>query len=492
MKPHYGSTAADLEPASPERVREHVEKIERSKFFRNAPALQRLLNFVTAAAVSGTSDPLKEYAIASEVFGRGSDYDPKIDTVVRVEMHRLREKLREYYEADGANDALRIEIPKGHYLPSFDVRGSPTRIPQREQRNSSGSEKEFLQTEAGKVDRAGRTNNPPRSWSSRRAAEISFALLLFASGVFAGIWWARGADKPNSSGSPSLTGSVVAKPDPRVEGFWRDFLGKDTAPIIGYADAVFLIDETNDLFRFRRGASDARGAPVDPHLALRFASNPFLVSRAGPLFYEDGYTGTGELESIALLSRLFTEMGVTATVKRSREVSVDDLKEHSVILLGSSFQNEAVAQLPSGGDFVFDDPEPRRELWRGRILNLHPRAGESASYTTERDPVTQVVKTDYALITVKSAVPGRWIAVLGGLDTTGTEGATQFATSSVGVREIADRLQSLGAKIHARTPPSFQALLKVRLDNGQDVLGVHLVAVHLIHPVGNRDAATGR
>ena len=62
---------------------------------------------------------LKEYTIATEVFGRRSDYDPRIDSVVRVQAGRLRTKLQEYYTAEGKNDQIVIDLPKGHYHPVF-------------------------------------------------------------------------------------------------------------------------------------------------------------------------------------------------------------------------------------------------------------------------------------------------------------------------------------------------------------------------------------
>jgi hypothetical protein len=275
-------------------------------------------------------------------------------------------------------------------------------------------------------------------------------------------------------------------PDNAVHDFWTAFLGKDRAPVIGYANAVFLIDRTNDLFRFRRGASDNRGSPVDAHLARQFASNPSLVAKAGPLFYEYSYTGTGDLEAVWRFTRLFSRMGYETTLRRSRLVTIHDLQEHSVILVGSSFQNDAVAQLPSTvQDFVYELPKIDDELWNGRIVNRHPLPGEAPFYKTERDKVTQTVREDYALITVQPGiVPGRYIAVVGGLDTSGSSGATEFLSSASGVAELTSRLASLGEKKVDGQPPFFQALIKVDLENGLDVLGFHLVTVHTIHPNG--------
>jgi hypothetical protein len=274
-----------------------------------------------------------------------------------------------------------------------------------------------------------------------------------------------------------------------VKAFWTSFLGNDLAPVIAYPDAVFLLDDSNDLFRFRRGASDDRGALVDPHLARQFASSPSLVSKAGQLYYENGYTGAGELRGVAMLSSLFGQMGVKAIIKPSREITPDDLRQHNVILFGSSFQNVAVAQLITMGDFKFKNPDSRLEQWRAQIVNSRPGANEDSAYHTERDPSTQALKTDYSLITVQSGVvPGRYIVMLGGLDTTGTEGAAMFATSRAGVEELSKALAASGESGAKAEMPLFQALIRVRLEKGYDVLGATLVAVHRLPPANARGA----
>src|SRR5438270_11401116 len=73
---------------------EQLDKVLRSNAFRSAHALRKFLDYVGSKALAGLSDEVKEYAIGTEVFGRPADYDPRIDTVVRVQAIRLREKLR--------------------------------------------------------------------------------------------------------------------------------------------------------------------------------------------------------------------------------------------------------------------------------------------------------------------------------------------------------------------------------------------------------------
>ena len=77
----------------------------------------------------GNPEGLKEYTIGVEAFGRKPDFDPKTDTIVRVQTHRLRQKLKEYYGQEGLHDPILIEIPKGHYCPIFRVR-EDSRTPQ--------------------------------------------------------------------------------------------------------------------------------------------------------------------------------------------------------------------------------------------------------------------------------------------------------------------------------------------------------------------------
>ena len=96
-----------------------LERIVTSRSFQWAEILKSFLRFVVSKSVDGLESELKEYTIATEVFGRKEDYDPRIDSLVRVQAARLRSKLEEYYSHEGKLDQVRIQLPKGHYLPLF-------------------------------------------------------------------------------------------------------------------------------------------------------------------------------------------------------------------------------------------------------------------------------------------------------------------------------------------------------------------------------------
>ncbi|MDQ6759584.1 MAG: tetratricopeptide repeat protein [Acidobacteriota bacterium] len=110
------SPSADL---SPEAVRAELQKILSSPGFINADRLTKFLRHVVEGALEGQTDRLKESLLGIEVFGRKPTYDPRIDAVVRTEAVKLRARMKEYYETEGREDAIRIDLPKGGYVPVF-------------------------------------------------------------------------------------------------------------------------------------------------------------------------------------------------------------------------------------------------------------------------------------------------------------------------------------------------------------------------------------
>lgn len=99
--------------------RRELQAVLNSGIFDRAPNLARVLTYVCNQYFEGGADQIKEYNIAVEALGRPAVFDQKRDSIVRVEAFRLRKRLREYYETDGADHPIRIEIPSGQYSPVF-------------------------------------------------------------------------------------------------------------------------------------------------------------------------------------------------------------------------------------------------------------------------------------------------------------------------------------------------------------------------------------
>src|SRR5215472_10819730 len=114
---HDSDTPVD--GVSADAVREQLSRILQSQTFNSAPVLSQMLRYVVDRTLEGRTDELKEYSLGVDVFGRGTSFDPRADTIVRVQARRLRSKLEEYYNIEGRMDPVLLELPKGRYIASF-------------------------------------------------------------------------------------------------------------------------------------------------------------------------------------------------------------------------------------------------------------------------------------------------------------------------------------------------------------------------------------
>jgi len=110
------------------REKEELERVLGSGNFPRAPLQGKLLKYICEEFFAGRSDRVKEYILATEVFGRGADFDQNQDAIVRVEAYRLRKNLREYYKGEGKNNLIQILIEPGHYVPKFVARELATAV----------------------------------------------------------------------------------------------------------------------------------------------------------------------------------------------------------------------------------------------------------------------------------------------------------------------------------------------------------------------------
>jgi tetratricopeptide (TPR) repeat protein len=112
-----------LEPSahklSAEDCRAAAARVLASSAFQASPNLAAFLRFVVEATLAGQADRIKGYTIGTEALGRGRDFDPQTDPIVRVEAGRLRRTLYSYYANGGADDPVVIALPIGSYVPTF-------------------------------------------------------------------------------------------------------------------------------------------------------------------------------------------------------------------------------------------------------------------------------------------------------------------------------------------------------------------------------------
>jgi len=104
---------------SPLAVNNELDRILSSKTFVNSPQLCRFLKFIVEYEIAGRGGELKEYVLGLQVLRKDDSFDPRLDTGVRSEARRLRQKLAEYYHSEGQGDPIEITLPKGSYRPAF-------------------------------------------------------------------------------------------------------------------------------------------------------------------------------------------------------------------------------------------------------------------------------------------------------------------------------------------------------------------------------------
>lgn len=148
-------------------MRAALEKIAASEGFASAGRLPHYLRHLVEAALAGQTDRLKESVVGIEFFGRDSSFDPRLDSVVRVEARRLRARLEDYYRGPGREDPIRISLPKGGYVPQFEyVHAAPA--------------------SAAEPAPGERLTPMPRGWKL-----AGILTLLAAAGILLGWWQAR-------------------------------------------------------------------------------------------------------------------------------------------------------------------------------------------------------------------------------------------------------------------------------------------------------------
>ena len=111
----FGSDGVISRPA----VLAELDKILASSTFIRSKRLGRFLRFTVEQYLEGRQNALKEYLVGVEVFNKLETFDPRIDSIVRVEARRLRSKLERYYLTEGREDPIVVQFRKGSYVPTI-------------------------------------------------------------------------------------------------------------------------------------------------------------------------------------------------------------------------------------------------------------------------------------------------------------------------------------------------------------------------------------
>ena len=427
-----------------------LKHLVQSETFSNADSMRHFLKFIVEKSLAGRVDEIKEYTIATEVLGRSYDFDPKSDNIVRVQAHRLRKKLDEYYSQEGVDDPVRISIPSGHYYPEFHTNSAPQKIPSIEQ---IPPEPDVAQTSP-----IPRPYTPPvRFWARLPWRPLVLTVLILNLLLVSYLLLRSSSKQTTTKNQTALAESLNP--------LWQPFIATDQPPLIVYSNALFLMSEEGDLYRYYNDTSHsfAMGAEVPSVVGLE--RRGAIPNGVGPLYYFDSYTGTGEVIAMGRIAELLSRNGQNFLVKRSRIASYDDVRNRNVIFLGTSLEDSILGKLPVESDLVFEEPTGHQFVGRLLIRDRHPGTGMPSTYEFQRDERTKALQAEYALISLLPGVtPNQYILVLAGLSTLGTQAAAEFATSEKNMPAL-DQMRPTASDNTARSP-YFQALLQIQIRDG--------------------------
>jgi hypothetical protein len=444
-----------VEP-TPEEKLEQLEKILHSRVLQGSESLVALLRYLVREEVAEPGIQIRESTIALEVFGCGSDFDSRTNSVVRVQTKRLRTKLQEYYETEGASDRVFIDLPKGHYKVAFSY------IPQKD-------ETAFAQdAQADAVSLPDSSSSEIASQSPPRKADVWKNILILAVIILTVAVALLAFSNMNLRRQPQDAASISKEIDYGL--VWSPFL-KSNAPTLAVLSNPAVYRFLNNSDPATVSKESLQITTEQTQMLVEVLKNKLVMKQNRPprlVLSTANYTGIGEAIGLYHLTSLFKTAARDLTLKQSRTISAEDLKNHNVILLGSAWVNDWVDKLPVKESFVYSV--------NASIENKDPQPGEALEYRPRYKEQTGEVEEDYALITVKPGLTSEHrLMILAGILSEGTQAAAEYVTRKEYLSVLNQRLQNISGD--GGPPKYYQVLLKVNVDNGIPTT-VSILAIH--------------
>lgn len=401
--------------------RGQIEKLLSSHALHGSESLCKLLRYLADHALEHPGASPKEYQIATEVFGRPNNFDPHLDSTVRVQAGRLRGKLAEYYATEGAEDAVLVDFPRGTYALTFHERSAG---PGRNHGN-------------GLHEAASDAGQTSRTWL------VAVILLCAVLAAVVAVATDRFLNRRTAEARLN-TDSTDVPTSLRV--FWKGFLTGPQEPWVIFSNAAFVGRPFTGMRYFNR-AKDS-GTPILDH-----------------------YTGVGEVLAVHALDGVFEKLRQQIRVKRGSLFSLDDAKNNDLIFIGSPSENLTLLELPNTQQFIFKQIASGSRMGTMEIINVHPESGEPKEFfpTSPDEALTE----DYSIIALKRGLnPEHSVLILAGGTTIGTQAAVEYVCQPDNLEQLLLRL----AVSNSGELKPFEAVIHVKVTRGVPV-GSELVAL---------------
>jgi hypothetical protein len=412
---------------TPEEKRQTLDGVLNSRTLARCGRLKNLLRFIAEAEIEGRGGQLNEYSIGVEALSRPEGYSTLEDSSVRSRTHELRQKLERYYADESPDAAIRIDLPKGSHCPAFS-------------RNH--------------VAKPSLPPSPARRSFDKR---LLYALATgFALGALA-----AGLASATRSGLVPVHGE--AEWTPALEAIWQPFLDPRAPLVVSFETRLF----------FRSGPIDARDYHVNAVGQVESSQALMKIKKLFdlPQLYENrNYTDFGATYAVFLLSRLLASKKPNIALKRSVDVTWNDIQNNDTIFLGKPSTDPQIQHFLANSEFVDEG---------ARIRVVHPHAGEPTAYVEEADASSPSNWSEkYAVISlVPGVVPGKHVLIMA---TSGSEhpwAVGVYMTSPAAAKELVEHLRLPSGKL----PASYQVVIRAHF-KGQEPTQVQYVT-HRVLPV---------
>jgi hypothetical protein len=401
-----------------------VSRVIGSSVFAKSERLSSFLSCVCDLTLSGRANEINEQKIGTMLFGRSSDYDSSIDGIVRTQASRLRQRLDLYFSGEGANEPIRIELPRGSYVPLF-KRKSPAQTTSDSSIDDAASDQLTLP--------AAPVSNYSHAMAAKSVtgARVAWAVVAILSIIILVLVLKGRESSSREAFTPAPSHplwNVLFRPDQR------------TMIVPGDSGLVMWQGLTNKKVSVADYLSgNYRSETPDTQTAAQKALTDLANRR---------YTSIVDLDVVKAFSHIADARRNTLEVRYARDVRPNDMKDGNVVLVGAPAANPWVELFEPNMNFVFSDPLIRRYT----VLNRAPVGSEPSKWDSNYDDIQHRV---YGVVAFLPNLSGKGnVLILEGTSMAGTECAWDFVADDSSLLPFLSRIKRADGTI-----PHFQLVL---------------------------------
>ena len=382
-------------------------RIAASGLLGRSSLLSEFLLYIVDRCIRGRTDEITEQRIGVIVFGRAEGYDPNDDNIVRSYARKLRKRIEEYFAAEGRDEPLRLEIPRGGYTPIFSdapqvlPHTDDSAVPADTEHPASGISQPIV---PDRLEAASPVLQDISSRASRHFRITTGMVLALLMGVLLGV------------GFMLLKHSTWM--EPRNEALshvlWRQLFSRDRD--------TFIVPSDDGLVIMQRLIE--RPVPLTEYVNGNYRTSVKTDGKpdADEILKLGGrrFTSVVDLDFAARLAQLKDVVPQRMMIRYAHDLRMDDLRAGNAILIGSDEANPWIELFYPQLHFRFRfDPDPDKP---SGFVNLYQRPGEAAIYTTKG----QQDQTYGIVAYLPNLSETGHVLIVAGLNTAGTEAAAAF------------------------------------------------------------------